>query len=108
VKFRRKIVALAKLEKTWPERVIQSESFRYRDTEIVRFRSETVYGWRLECGHVIDGQRGHGKRSKDCHYCEWAADGEARHVEWSTHNLSEGWVDLTPAETATRLAAKSG
>lgn len=66
-------------------------------------RVRTDFGWRLSCGHVIDGQKGHGKQRFGCYYCEWIADGQFAHL---ADQSKDNWTDIS-ADEAERLQAQS-
>ena len=88
------------------DRITQSspevQTYRYREITTCTVTTEVKYGWLLECGHVLSGQDGHGKKSKDCYLCEWATRGDASYVAYAAEN-PKGWHPLSDEEAFERL-----
>ena len=99
--FRREIVGRCYRVETFHHggRKIKTNRYSIESREDVTTR--TSFGWRLSCGHVLDGQQGHGKKSKQCYYCEWIAEGreEVYLTPESIDRTMTGWKDI-PDETA--------
>ena len=63
------------------------KEYRYHTVSRKDVRVDTYYGYRLSCGHAVDGERAHGKNAIDCLYCD---------PDWSDCYSGGDWVDLPP------------
>lgn len=66
-----------------------TRSHRYHTVHRKDMQVDTYIGYRLECGHVIDGSMGHGKTHVTCWHCECGYEPSGEWLE-----LQASFVDM--------------